>query len=190
MLILIGLRGSGKTTVGRLIAERRGVGFIDLDDVTAGIGGVRHAADLLRSRGEEYFRECEEKALRQVCGDGANADAVLALGGGTPTYRGSLDTLRRLKREGVRKAGTDPARSTVTIVYLRAKAATLAANLSATDLSTRPSLTGKGVLEEIDPLLERRDPLYRGLADTVIELDADGQTLTAQQVAERLSALK
>ena len=68
------------------------------------------------------------------------------------------------------------------IVYLRATPSTLARRLGQTDLSTRPSLTGKGVLEEIDAIYQQRDEPYLALASRVIDVDF----LTPAQTAEML----
>jgi shikimate kinase len=181
MLILIGLRGSGKSTVGRLVASRRGVSFVDLDDVVAEAGtplvGRKPPppvtiAEILRTQGEAKFRAIEFATLRLAC---AHGPRVLSLGGGTPTHPPSYAYLQeRIKHPD------DPA----TIVYLRATPSTLARRLGQTDLSTRPSLTGTGVLEEIDTLFQQRDEPYIALASRVIDVDF----LTPEQTASLLSA--
>lgn len=165
----MGLRGSGKSTVGPLIAGRLGVGFVDLDHITPGILGFASAADALRDRGVAAFRDAERAALDdpRVLGAG-----VIALGGGTPTHPASQAELRR-------RAATGD-----TLVYLRASVETLRDRLAQTDLATRPSLTGASPLDEVAHLWTQRDPLYRLLATNVIEVDR----LTDAQVASRVLA--
>jgi shikimate kinase len=77
-VVIIGFMGTGKTTVGRLLAERLGRRFVDLDDAVSGAAG-QAIADIFRSGGEAAFRELEEQALRRVL---AEPDIVLAAGGG------------------------------------------------------------------------------------------------------------
>jgi shikimate kinase len=178
MLILIGLRGSGKTTVGKLVAQRAGVpgSFVDLDDLVAEAGAplVGHpttVGEVLRTQGEARFRAVEFATLKLVC---AHRPRVLSLGGGTPTHGPSYAYLEERRRDAEHPA---------TIVYLRATPSTLARRLGETDLSTRPSLTGKGVLEEIDTLFQQRDEPYIALATRVIDVDF----LTPEQTASLLS---
>lgn len=182
MLILMGLRGSGKSTVGRLVAAQRAVPFVDLDDETPGVlsgcGFVPKGAtvsDSLKAVGESAFRGAEAVALEVVFSSPGYWEAVLALGGGTPTgERSRLYIGERLAL----------ARPVTTLVYLRAAPATLAARLSVTDLSQRPSLTGRGVVEEIGELFEKRDPLYRSLATRVIEVDSLSPEQTAALISD------
>jgi shikimate kinase len=181
MLILMGLRGSGKSTVGRMVAAARKVPFADLDDRTAMTAARKRlvpagssVAALLQTVGEQQFRQVEEEALFEAVNKPACDIAVLALGGGTPTHPGSLAVMRERLN--------DPHRVTQ-LVYLRATPATLAARLSTTDLSQRPSLTGRGVVEEVGELFAKRDPLYTSLATRVIDVDG----LTPQQTAAMLS---
>jgi len=154
--ILLGLRGSGKSTLGKLLAARLITDFVDLDIVTAGLLRVASAAEAIHTLGLPAFRDAEVRALQMPrCA----AAGVLALGGGTPTAHGAIPALSTLRAKGAR------------LVYLRGTPDTLRSRLSATDLSTRPSLTGASVLDEIERLFAERDPLYRSLADNVVEID-------------------
>lgn len=162
-VVLMGLRGSGKSTVGALLAGRLGVPFVDLDDRT--LEALRRAhpdqrfgavADAWRALGEPAFRAAERDALRAALGEGR---VVLALGGGTPTAPGAPALLESAKRTGA------------TIFYLRAEPALLRERLAASgEGAKRPSLTGRGTLEEIEAVFAARDPLYRSLR--TLEIDA------------------
>jgi shikimate kinase len=88
-LILVGPPGSGKSTVGRAVADRLGVAFRDLDDDVRETHGIE-AGDLVVELGRERFQELEVELLRTVL---ATYDGVLALGGGTPTAPGAADLL-------------------------------------------------------------------------------------------------
>lgn len=168
-IYLLGLRGSGKTTVGKLVADERGVPFADLDHITPEILGFPSAADALRERGLQAFRDAERQALDDPR---VLAAGIVSLGGGTPTHPPCEAELRRRAASGH------------TLIYLRASIETLRARLAATDLASRPSLTGADPLTEIPTLWAARDPLYRSLASKVIEVDG----LTDREVAQRVMA--
>lgn len=155
-LVLMGLRGSGKTTLGRSLSARLRLPFVDLDDRTARALAVAHPGDALRL-GEPVFRAAEFQSLCEAL---TEAPGVLALGGGTPTAPGAADVLR----DAV-------ARRAIVLIYLRATPATLRARLAETDLSRRPPLLGVDPLVEIAELHLRRDAIYASLASQVIEVD-------------------
>lgn len=156
-VILLGLRGAGKSTLGRRAAAILGVPFQDLDDLLAARLRVPRVADALRSLGEPAFRVAECDALRDAL---AVDTGVLALGGGTPTHLPSRDLLAPLSE---RLGGHS------IILYLHAAPAVLRERLSRTDLSARPALVGPDPLSEIDALYAQRDAAYRELADGVLE---------------------
>ncbi len=167
-IYLMGLRGSGKSTVGRLLAMRLAGDFVDLDDLTPGVLGSATAADALRQHGEPAFRQAERKALDDPR---VLAAAVVALGGGTPTAPGAQGELQARAARGDR------------LIYLCASPATLRKNLAKTDVTTRPSLTGAHPLDEIEVVLKRRDPIFRALAATIIEIDE----MTPEQVVSLIN---
>lgn len=91
MLIgLVGYMGSGKSTVGKLLAKDRGVPFTDLDDYLEERMG-KTISGIFADQGELYFRKQEHRLLKELLETGG--DRVLALGGGTPCYAGNMDLL-------------------------------------------------------------------------------------------------
>ncbi len=157
ILILIGLRGSGKSSIARLLAQRLHRTVADLDDRVAAMLKVEHAGDAISKYGEPAFRRSELGALEVALKE---PGIVLALGGGTPTAPGVEEMLNGARRQGAAK-----------VVYLRATEATLRTRLAGAANTHRPSLTGQGVLDEIGVLLNLRDTLYKTLADVVVRVD-------------------
>jgi len=157
-LVLMGLRGSGKSTLGRMLAQRRGLRFVDLDARTPAILGSGSVAEAWARHGEAGFRVAEAAALRGVIQEDPD---ILALGGGTPTAPGAEQLIQELK---------GPPETSPRLVYLRATADQLADRIRAGGLLQRPSLTGTDPISEIEAVLAARDPLYRQLADAVVEV--------------------
>jgi shikimate kinase len=82
--------GSGKSTVGKLLAERLGRPFIDLDAYIQENLGMA-IPEIFSKKGELFFRKKEHEYLKEVLSN--PADTVIALGGGTPCYSGNMDTV-------------------------------------------------------------------------------------------------
>jgi shikimate kinase len=145
-LHLIGYRGTGKTTVGRLLAAALGRPFVDVDDVIEASAGQTVAA-VFAAEGEAGFRDREADALRQL----AAADPlVLATGGGA--------ILRPDNRDLLRGSGH--------VIWLTAPVEVIWDRLRSDPLTAarRPNLTGSGGVEEVRAVLAAREPLYRATA--------------------------
>lgn len=165
IVVLMGLRASGKTTLGRALAACLGREFVDLDDRTLARLGDATITDAFRRAGEPAFRAAEADALRAALDERA---IVLALGGGTPTAPGAETALRGAQAGGL-----------AWICYLRCEPDALRRRLrDAGGAGTgRPSLTGADPLDEIERVYDARDPLYRALADVVVEGDASPEAV-------------
>lgn len=163
-VILIGYRGSGKTTVGRLLAARLGKKFVDADDVIVKRVG-KSIREIFAEGGENAFRTAEKAVISELALD---ADSVIAVGGGAMT------------REENRKALAGRP-----IVYLSCEARELHRRIKSDPgtADNRPSLTPLGGgIEEIEALLRQREPIYR--AAMTAEINVTG--LTPGQVVDRL----
>jgi shikimate kinase len=136
-LVLIGLSGSGKSTVGRLLAVRLDLDFVDTDELIVSREG-RSIPDIFAHSGEEAFRECERRAVASAV-DGP--PAVIATGGGAPI-------------DGRNRAALWEGNA---VVWLDAPVAVLAARVGAA--GGRPLLAG-GAEARLAQLRAAREPLY------------------------------
>lgn len=152
-IVLVGYRGTGKTTVGRLLAARLGWTFADSDDLIETATG-RSIAETFATEGETSFRQHEAAALQEL----SKRDLiVIATGGGA--------VLRSDNRELLRTAGF--------IAWLTARPETIWERLRGDPLNAqrRPNLTAAGGIEEIRQLLITREPLYRDIAHFIADAD-------------------
>lgn len=162
IITLTGFMGSGKSCVGRILAERTGWKHIDLDKY------IEHKcnqsiAEIFAEGGEERFRAVESEALRDlvVMHDIAGGDLIISLGGGTITVGAA--------RELILKESVS--------IYLQAGLDTIFKRLG-THSKSRPLFNDKYKIEE---LLDSRAPLYE-MASIIIETDG----LRAEEVADRI----
>lgn len=149
-LVLMGLRASGKSTLGSAAAAALGAAFVDLDLRTSALLGYPSVREAFEQKGEPAFRAAESRALTDALGE---APQVIALGGGTPTAPGAAEELAAARRSG-----------SAFVVFLDPPLELLAQRLG-THEGDRPSLTGRGVVAEIEDVARVRRPLYAALAD-------------------------
>jgi len=161
-ILLVGMMGAGKTTVGRLLADRLGCPYLDSDEEVQAATG-RTVPELFAEHGEVAFRAAESAALAEAVA--VDGPVVVAVAGGAVLDPANRDLLAR--------SGT--------VVWLRADPATLAGRVG--DGDGRPLLDGDaaGALRRLDQV---RAPLYRDLAQVTVDVDG----LTAAQVADRVLA--
>jgi shikimate kinase len=167
-IVLVGLPGSGKSTVGALVAERLGREFLDFDRVIE----RRHGdtiASIFAQFGEARFRALERELTAEVVERAK--PSVLAPGGGWITIPEGVALLRP---HGV-------------LVYLRASPKTVLARLGAAT-ATRPLLAGEeSPLAALERLLAERGPLYAG-ADHEIDTDRLDPIRVAERVVQLATA--
>ncbi len=153
-IVLVGYRGSGKTTLGRLLAGRLRMPFIDLDETVVNRAGMT-IKQIFDRGGEAMFRRFESAALVEIL---AQPGHVLSLGGGA--------ILATENRGALLRSGHH-------VVYLRANPAELHRRIMGdpATAANRPNLTGLGGgIAEIESLLARRDPLYREVMSCEVDV--------------------
>ncbi|MEQ9459721.1 MAG: shikimate kinase [Phycisphaeraceae bacterium] len=170
-IVLIGYRGSGKTTIGRLLAERRCLRLIDTDKLVRDCFQGAEVSSIFATHGEPAFRKVETQiALELLQGTGF----VAALGGGTPVQPAVTERLLTY--------------TTGVILYLHAPAEVLAERIAAdtTDGADRPSLTGRAsAADEVAAVLAQREPTYRQLAHHTLDVS----TQTPDEIVDGIEAI-
>ena len=166
-IFLIGPMGAGKTTVGQRLAHLLGYHFIDTDHEIEGRTGV-DIAYIFEREGEEGFRRREAAAIAELT---QQPHAILATGGGSVL---NAESRRALQERGL-------------VIYL---AASVPEQLRRTRHSThRPLLKTKDREARLHALLAARDPLYREIADWIVDTDGQQPRHVANRLAERLRPL-
>lgn len=165
-IVLVGYRGSGKTTVGRVLADRLSWSFVDTDEMVVQRAGKSIKA-IFAEDGEKTFRDLECLAVADAV---ARARHVVALGGGALG--------RDENRTAIRTADAP-------VVYLSCTPEELLRRVHSDPKTadSRPNLTSLGGgLDEISRLLQQRDPIYRQMA----MLTVDVTMLSTEAAAEKV----
>jgi len=162
VVALLGLRGAGKTSVGRHLARRFKVPFMELDSAIAEQAGLA-LGEVFSLYGEDYYRRLERELLGRVLAEGR--PCVLAVGGGLVTVPDTYDLLRR---------------HAVT-VWLRARPGDYW-NRVVRQGDQRPMKEHPQAREALRVLITQRDPLYRQA-----DLTVDTSSLTISQIASQIA---
>jgi len=149
-IVLIGYRGTGKSTVGKLLARRLGRQFVSTDEESIKRAN-RTIPEIVAQEGWEYFRDLESEVCREFAG---RDRLVIDTGGGA--------ILRAQNVEVLKKSGT--------LFWLTASVETITKRIGRDN--QRPSLTGsKSFVDEIQDVLRERTPKYQAASDHVITTD-------------------
>jgi shikimate kinase len=163
-IFLIGPMGAGKTTVGRRLADARGMEFIDSDQDVEARTGV-NITFIFEKEGEAGFRRRERSAIANLT---ERENLVLSTGGGAIL---DPDNRRWLSERGF-------------VVYLYAGVEQQIARTERTD--NRPLLQGGDRRDTLQRLFLIRDPLYREIADLVINTDGRNARTLAREIEDKL----
>jgi shikimate kinase len=163
-IFLVGLMGAGKTSVGKLLAKRLGKAFYDCDQELERATGVRIPL-IFEIEGEAGFRAREARMLAELA---SRRDIVLATGGGAVL---SADNRKLLAGNGV-------------VIYLRAVVADLWQRTRHD--RNRPLLKTAEPRAMLEQLFAERDPLYRGVADIIVDTGSQSLGSLAQRLEQLL----
>lgn len=165
-IYLIGYRCTGKTTAGRLLAQRLGWAFVDADEEIVRTHGMT-VSHIVAAQGWEGFRAKEKRVLERICGLNRH---VVATGGGVVI---DSDNVSRMRQTGF-------------VCWLAARPETIRQRLKSDETSgpLRPALTSQGTGEEIEAVLADRAPLYRNAADAAVDTDESDPEQVVQQIVQ------
>lgn len=166
-IVLIGLMGAGKSTVGRALARRLGLEFADADEAIEA-AAKRSISDIFAEYGEPEFRRLEREVIARLL---AGPQKVIATGGGAPM---DPDTRARIA-------------ATAVSVWLRVKLSTLAARTERRQ--NRPLLAAGDVKETLRRLLAEREPVY-SQADLTVDGGAAPPDRTVDAILTALERLE
>ncbi len=165
-IILVGMMGAGKTTVGRVLARRTKRPYFDSDEEIERRCGVRVPV-VFEIEGERGFRSREKQVIADLCAAGGS---VIATGGGAVL---DPDNRRRLSTSG-------------TVIYLHAKPSQLWHRVRHD--RNRPLLASGDPQKKLEELYAQRDPLYREVAAIVVETGRQSVQTLAKDLIARLDA--
>jgi shikimate kinase len=164
-VFLVGLMGAGKTTIGRHLANTLGLRFVDSDDEIIARTGVEIPL-IFEIEGESGFRSREQKVIDELT---QQADIVLATGGGA--------VLDPINRQHLNERGY--------VVYLRAPVHILV-HRTRRDRK-RPLLHDCDPRTRLEDLYRQRDPLYREVADLVVDTDNHSLRQVVAHICQQLT---
>ena len=172
IIILIGYRGSGKSSVGTQLAKRLGWAWSDSDEeIEADLDGT--IADFFAQSGEASFRELETAAIKNLISKADKRGQVISLGGGAPMFNDNPSLWKDV----------------ACCVYLRGTAETLYQRISGDESSEdrRPDLTDQGGLAEVQKMLDLRGETYEACADFIVDVDVKAIEVIVDQIKEHHS---
>ena len=171
-IVLIGYRGTGKSTVAAALAARLGYHWHDADQVLEARAGCS-IATIFAEQGEQAFRDLESATIADLVKE---ERIVLATGGGA--------ILREENRQRLRACGK--------IVWLTARVETILTRVAGDQATAgrRPNLTTQGGEAEVRQLLQQREPWYRALADAIVATDDRAPEEIVDEIIERLITSK
>ena len=168
-IVLIGYRGTGKTSVGIALAKRLGWDFCDTDDYIEG-KVKKPISDMVATEGWAFFRAKEKEAIREVS---SRKDCVVAAGGGVIL---DSENVKTLKKKGI-------------VILLEATTHTILERMRRDEKTEqqRPSLTGKDPYEEIEEVLEFRRPIYQKAMDFSVDTTSKSIDQVLDEIVEKLA---
>lgn len=166
-VVLIGMRGSGKTTVAKMLSKRLGWDFLELDEEVAKNVGMP-IAEFVATQGWDAFRDKESEVVEVAA---ASDSAVISTGGGVVVREKNTTAL---KKNGI-------------CIFLNAPLEVLFKHVGG-EASKLPRLTGKqSMREEMEEVLKIRQPLYEKAADEIIDTEKLSLGDIVEEIEQRLT---
>jgi shikimate kinase len=164
-IVLIGYRGSGKSSIGKRLAAKLWMDFVDTDALIVERAG-QTIRDIFAAEGEAGFRRREAEVIAEVA---ARDNVLIAAGGGAILKPENVAALKRNAK----------------VIWLKGRPEVLFQHIQADAQTgaTRPNLTAAGGLDEVKTILEARTPLYQAAADVAFEVTY----LTIEDAVTRLA---
>ena len=151
-IILIGMSGSGKTTVGEFVSKKLNMKFMDTDDIIV-FNRDMTIECIFNKYGEKYFRNLEKKVIKEIS---LKNNIVISTGGGVVLNKANMDALRE---KGI-------------VFFLKARMDTLVKNIENSFQTHRPLLKNNNKLDyTIKEIYKEREKLYFNNADYIIKID-------------------
>jgi shikimate kinase len=152
-IVLIGYRGSGKTTTGQKLADRLWQDLVDTDKLIVKKAG-KTIKEIFEQEGEQSFRNLESEVVREVV---KLQDVVISMGGGA--------VLREENRQAIKESGHK-------VIYLKCEPTELHRRIEADEATSlmRPNLTQFGGVEEIERVLAEREAIYREMKTAELDV--------------------
>lgn len=168
-LVLIGYRGSGKSTIGKLVARLLGLDYLDTDTQIQEKAG-KSIREIFADHGEEAFRDMETAILRDLSTLKSLPASVIATGGGMIMRPENRDILKAL---GL-------------VIWLEVSPEVATARITADTFTgeQRPPLSDQSLADEVERMLSLRNPVYAELAS--IQISNNAADLSAEDVADSL----
>ena len=164
-VVLIGYRGTGKSSVGKVLAARLDRPLLSTDSEVVRLAGQTIPA-IVEQHGWEYFRDLESKVCQELAGQNG---LIIDTGGGAILRSQNVDVLKQTGK----------------LFWLTASVETIAKRIGSD--TQRPSLTGiKSCIDEIQDVLQDRLPKYQAAADYVIETEGRSLSQVADEILARL----
>lgn len=185
-VILAGFMGCGKSTIGKILAERRGQELLDTDHYIEQKLG-RSISDIFTTQGEEVFRDMETQALRDLVQK--QESMVIALGGGLPiggNLYGEEPVRQRALLRGERNR--ELLAELGYVFYLKITPEEVYRRLKGD--ATRPLLQTEDPYARITELLQQRDAWYEKCADEIITVEGKNKWLIADEIIRKLSQIQ
>jgi shikimate kinase len=161
---LIGFMGSGKTTTGKILADRLNFLFIDLDNIIE-LSLNMPVSEIFEKHGEEYFRNTETNSIKKIY---VNKNCVFACGGGVVVRWENIEIIKKNS----------------TVIFLYVSPAIAFERLQ--NKNNRPLLKAPNRLNVITELMEKRDFLYRNASDLIFDTDFKNPEEVAVEILQRL----